>query len=170
MTHIHLASLFNCTLVIAPEGIFIVYLMFLFLRCYTLFAFVEAEIQSASVFVRSEIKFRDPVPLRDSDVASLLADVAHLYSRLPFATLTDPPIKYPSAPNIGRNGNAPSHFAVGRSAFSLFFSSFSSSISCRSWFSSLPRRQQQRFSLTESFAMACPNALLSSILSTACYR
>jgi len=99
-THIHLASLFNCTLVVAPEGIFIVSLMFLFLRCYTLFAFVEAEIQSASVFVRSEIQFRDPVPLRDSDVASLLADVPRLYRHLPFATLADPPIKYPSAPNI----------------------------------------------------------------------
>jgi len=55
-TCIHLASSFNCTLVVAPDGIFIFSLRFFFLCSYALHAFVRAEIQSVSVFVRSEIQ------------------------------------------------------------------------------------------------------------------
>ena len=51
---IRLASSFNCTLVIVLDGIFIISLAVFFL-CNVLSAFVRAEIQSASVFVRSEI-------------------------------------------------------------------------------------------------------------------
>jgi len=50
-----LASSFNCTVVIAPDGIFIVSLAVFFLCSYVLSTFVRAEIQSTSVFVRNEI-------------------------------------------------------------------------------------------------------------------
>jgi len=55
-TRIRLASSFNCTLVVAPDGIFIVFSAFFFLCSYTLSMFVRTEIQSAPVLVRSEIQ------------------------------------------------------------------------------------------------------------------
>ncbi|KYN24365.1 hypothetical protein ALC57_04027, partial [Trachymyrmex cornetzi] len=49
------APMSNCTLVVAPEGIFIVSLAFFFLHCYALSAsvFVQSEIQSATLFHRA---------------------------------------------------------------------------------------------------------------------
>jgi len=44
-----------------------------------------------------------------------------LLSFTAFATLAAPPIKDPSEPNIGRNGNAPPRFAVGSIRFSDAF-------------------------------------------------
>ena len=78
-TRIHLASTSKCTLVVASEGIFIVFLAFFFLCSYTLSAFVRAE----SVFVRVHIcaerdTVHSPVPLRDRDIAAPRADVARL--------------------------------------------------------------------------------------------
>jgi len=75
-TRIRLASSFNCTLVVAPEDIFIASFFF---AAVALSAFVGAEIQSESVFVRSEIQF---ATLFDRDVAVPRADVAQLCYRL----------------------------------------------------------------------------------------
>jgi len=50
-----MSRLFNCTLIIATESIFIVSLIF-FLCCYTLSVFIGTEIQSESVFMRNEIQ------------------------------------------------------------------------------------------------------------------
>jgi len=44
-----------------------------------------------------------------------------LLSFTAFATLAAPPIKDPSEPNIGRNGNTPPRFAVGSIRFSDAF-------------------------------------------------
>jgi len=95
--------------------IFIVFLMFCFLRCYTLSAFVEAEIQS--VFVWSEI--HNPVPSRYCDVTTARTDVKQLCYRLsllPYWSLR----QSKSALNIGRNDNA-SRFAVGGIRFFIVF-------------------------------------------------
>ena len=66
-TRIRLGSSFNCTLVVAPDGIFIIF---------------SAEIQSAPVFVRSEIQ---SATLLHRDVAALRADVARLCCHLPLS-------------------------------------------------------------------------------------
>ena len=54
-TRKRLASSFNCTLVVAPDDIFIIFSAFFFFS-YTLSMFLRTEVQSAPVFVRSEIQ------------------------------------------------------------------------------------------------------------------
>ena len=66
-------------------------------------------------------RYRDPAPSRDRDVAASSWRRAALLSFTAFATLAAPPIKNPSAPNIGRNGNAPPRFVVGSIRFFVTF-------------------------------------------------
>ncbi|EGI69382.1 hypothetical protein G5I_01886 [Acromyrmex echinatior] len=84
---------------------------------YALSRFVWVEIQSASIFVRSEIQ--------SDHHAIITLQLFELTSRgfaiLTFATLAAPPIKDPSAPNIGKNGNAPPRFAIGSIRFFVAF-------------------------------------------------
>jgi len=88
-----------------------------FLSSYALSMFVQTEIQSAPVFVRSEIQSA----IHRAIVTLQLFELTALLSSITFATLATSPIKDPSAPNIGRNGNAPPRFAVGSIRFFVAF-------------------------------------------------
>ena len=112
---------------------------------------------------------RDSAPSRDRDVAALRRRAA-LLSFTAFAMLATPPIKDPSAPNIGKNGTAPSRFAVGSIRFfvTFFFVVF--------FFMPMPililtfitAQTAAALSLrAESLAMTRPSALSASILSAA---
>ncbi|KYN42434.1 hypothetical protein ALC56_03138 [Trachymyrmex septentrionalis] len=60
--------------------------------------------------------------LSSCDVVGFVKNTLSLCVRsTAFATLAAPPIKDPSAPNIGRNGNAPPRFAVGSIRFFVVF-------------------------------------------------
>jgi len=65
---------------------------------------------------------RDEVlPSCDCDVVAPRVDVAQLCCRSAFATPAAPPIKDPSALNIGKTGNIPPRFAVGSIRFFVVF-------------------------------------------------
>ena len=114
---IHFASSSNCTLIVVPEGIFIVSLAFFFLRCYVLFV---RDRNTAIVFVRSEIQalFHHAIV-----TLQLLELTSHGFIALvaAFAMLVASPIKEPSAPNIDRIDKTPSHFAVRSIRFFVIF-------------------------------------------------
>jgi len=94
------------------------FLMFFFLRYYTLFTFVWAEIQSLSMFVWSKIQsvtFHRAIVTLQASYSSWRR--VSLLSLTAFATPAAPPINDPSAPNIGKIRNIPPHFAVGSTRF-----------------------------------------------------
>ena len=77
-TRICLASSFNCTLVVAPDGIFIVFSTFFFLCSYTRHPCLYGPRYSPRPYLYGARYSRDPAPSRDRDVAALRADVAWL--------------------------------------------------------------------------------------------
>jgi len=148
-------------LVIAPDDIFIVFSAFFFLCSYTLSIFVWTKIQSATLFHRAIMM------LQFFELTSHGFAVA-------FATLPAPPIKDPSAPNIGRNSNAPPRFAVGSIRFFVtfllvvfFFDFVPMSILVLAFIAA--QAAAAALSLrAESLAVTRPSALSASTLSAAC--
>ena len=170
---IHLASSFNCTLVVAPDGIFIVFSAFFFsLQLHPVHVCTDRDTVRARISTERDT-VRDPAPSRDRDVAALRADVAWLCCHLPtaFATLAAPPIKDSSALNIGRNGNAPPRFAVGSIRFFLvvFFFDFMPMLILVLAFIAAQTAAAAALSLrAESLAVTRPSALSASTLSAVC--
>jgi len=99
---------FNCTLVVAPDSIFIVSLaIFFFFARALLSAFALAEIQSATLFHRT--------------IVTLFFDARGFAVVYRFRHAGRSPIKDSSALNIGKNDNAPPRSAVGNIRFSVTF-------------------------------------------------
>ena len=141
---------------------------FFFLCCYALFVFVEAEIQSESVFVRKRDTVRGPVLSCDHDVAALRRR-ADLLSYI-YATLAIPLIKDSSVPNIGRKSNMPRFHAIDNVYFFVVFF-----LIVVFFFIPMPilvfAQTAAAAALSpraESLAMMRPNTLLASILSAMC--
>lgn len=81
----HKANSFNSTSIVAPAGIFIVFLAFCLLRCYTLSLYVPRYSPCPHLYeVRSSLRQR-AIPSRDRDIAVPRSDAAQLYHRLPFS-------------------------------------------------------------------------------------
>ena len=74
-TRIRLASSFNCTLVVGPDGIFIVFSIFFFFLCsYPVHVSMDPDTVRARICTERDT-LRDPAPSRDRDFAALRADV-----------------------------------------------------------------------------------------------
>jgi len=99
---------------------FIVFLEFFFsLQLYPVHVCTDQDTIRARICTERDT-VRDLAPSRDRDIAALRVDVA-LLSFTAFATLAASLIKDLSAPNIGRNDNAPPRFAVGNIRFFVAF-------------------------------------------------
>jgi len=114
---VHLTSSFNCTLVVALDGIFISHLFGVF------FSMLCSCLYGLSCSPRPYLYGTKYSPwlcsiARSWCCSGLRADIAWFCCRYHFVyKFTAPPIKDQSAPNIGRNGNAPPRFTVGNIRF-----------------------------------------------------
>jgi len=104
---VHLTSSFNCTLVVALDGIFISHLFGVF------FSMLCSCLYGLSCSPRPYLYGTKYSPwlcsiARSWCCSGLRVDIAWFCCRYHFVyKFTTPPIKDQSAPNIGRNGNAP---------------------------------------------------------------
>jgi len=128
-----------------------------FFCSYILSMFVRAEIQSAPVFVRSEIQSAT-LFAHSWRCSSSSWRRAALLSVTAFVTLTAPPIRIQAHPTLAETVTHRLVSLLEIFTFSSpFFSSSSSSVSCRSWswLSSLSRWQLRRFSRSELNLSRC---------------
>ena len=155
---------------------FIVSLAFLFfLCCYALFAFVEAEIQSESIFVRSEIQFavlfhRAIVMLQLLELTSRGFAIVYRFRHIGRAANQ-------GASNIGRKGNMPSRLAVDRIRFFVDFFLFlpchllqfhAHAVLVLAFIAAQTAAAAALSLRAESLAITLPRALSTSILSVGC--
>jgi len=147
-------------LIVAPNGIFIVFSVFFF------------SLQLHPVHVCTDRDtVHDPAPFRDRNVAALRADIRGFAVIYRFR-YTGRSAEDPSAPNIGRNGNAPPRFVVVSIRFFIAF------FLVVFFFDLMPMpilvlafivAQTAALSLRAEFlAVTRPSALLASTLSAAC--
>jgi len=176
---IRFTSTSNCTLVVAPESIFIVSLAFFFSSLlHVCFIHVYRSWNTVRICICVEQDtVCDAVPSRDRDVAAPRADIARFCYHLWFSPRW--PLrqsKTQARPTLAETVTNRLISPLVVSAFSLSFSSSSSSISClcRSW-SWLSRRcpdDSSGGSLAQnrSFHVTRPSALSASICPPRVYR